>query len=383
MILQAVKWTNRWARIQHLWGETILSVLSGRKPSLVGLDISPSAVKMLELSFDGEGYVVENYGAEPLPENTIVEQNIVDLEAVSHAIRQLKKSTKFNAKLVAVAVAGSSVITKTIEVPATLKDNQIEEQLLLDADQYIPYPLDEVAMDFQVLGPSPRSSQMVDVLIAACRREHIESREAAIEMAGLVPEVIDIEAHCVQRAMALDLDLFTRDLSKGLPDILAIVDIGADMMCLSVLAGSQVVYTREQMFGGKQLTEEIQRTYGLPLAEAGYKKKFGVLPDDYEKKVLNPYKDALVQHVMRSLQFFYSATAYNDVDRIVLAGGTANLSGLDEIIERKLGTPVSVANPFDNMRIADKVDVKRLIGDAPAMMIACGLAMRGLGFHVR
>jgi type IV pilus assembly protein PilM len=246
----------------------------------------------------------------------------------------------------------------------------------MDADQYIPYPLDEVALDFQVLEPTARSEGMVDVMIAACRQEHIESRQAAVELSGLIPEVIDIEAHCVQRAIALDSELFTRDPTLGVPDVLAILDIGADMTTLSVVSGTQVLYTREQSFGGKQLTDDIQRKYDLTAAEAVKAKKFGGLPDDYEETVLNPFKEALLQQIMRSLQFFYSGTTYNDVDRIVLAGGTANLAGLDALIEARLGTPCSVANPFDNMRISDHVDADRLIKDAPSMMIACGLAMR-------
>ena len=354
----------------------MLKLLQGSKSGLLGLDISASAIKLLELSLGPQGYVVESYGVEALPENALVEQEIVDVEAVSSAIKRLKATTKAKPKSVAVAVAGSAVITKTIEVPASLKEEQIEEQLLLDADQYIPYPLDEVALDFKVLEESARSSDLVEVLLAACRQEHIESRQVALEMAGLEAEVIDIEAHCVQRAISLDLDLFVREGPESGKDVLAIVDIGADMMTLSVVSGNEVHYTREQMFGGKQLTEEIQSKYGMTRSEAGYAKKFGGLPEDYEELVLNPFKEALLQQVMRSLQFFYSATAFNDVDRIVLAGGTANLDGLASLVELKLGTPCSIANPFDNMHISNRVNKDQLLKDAPSMMIACGLAMR-------
>ena len=347
------------------------------KRGLIGLDISASAIKLLELSLGPDGYVVERYGAEPLPENALVEQEIVDIEAVSNAIKRLKASTKAKSKAVAVAVAGSAVITKIIEVPASLKEDQIEEQLLLDADQYIPYPLDEVALDFQVLEESSRSSELVEVLLAACRREHIESRQATVEVAGLEAEVIDIEAHCVQRAISLDLDLFVGEGADAGKDVLAIVDIGAEMMTLSVVSGNEVHYTREQMFGGKHLTDDIQNKYGLTKSEAGYAKKFGGLPEDYEEALLNPFKEALLQQLTRSLQFFYSATAFNQVDRIVLAGGTANLDGLADFIGSKLGTPCNIANPFDNMLINDRVDEDQLLKDAPAMMIACGLAMRG------
>jgi len=354
----------------------MLKLFKGRNQSLVGLDVSASAIKMIELVRDAEGYRVESYGVEPLPENTVVDQNIVELDVVAEAIKRLKATSGFTAKWAAVAVSGSAVITKTIEVPASLNEVQIEEQLLLEADQYIPYPLDEVALDFQVLGPSARSEDLLEVLLAACRREHVDARQAVLESAGLEPEVIDIEAHCVQRAIALDLDLFSDPVEGQPQDVLAIVDIGADLTTLSVVQGSEVLYTREQMFGGRQLTDEIQAKYGLNTAEAGYAKKFGGLPEDYEVEVLAPFKEALLQQVMRSLQFFYSATSYNDVDRVVLAGGTANLVGLTDLIATRLGTPCSDANPFDNMRIGPKVDQERLMADAPAMMIACGLAMR-------
>jgi type IV pilus assembly protein PilM len=156
----------------------------------------------------------------------------------------------------------------------------------------------------------------------------------------------------------------------------AVVDIGATMTTLSVLHQGQTIYTREQLFGGKQLTDEIMRRYGLPLEEAGLAKKQGGLPDDYEPEVLEPFKDAVVQQVARSLQFFFSSSQYNDVDYIILAGGVASMQGLDTLVQDKLGTPATVANPFAEMSISSKVDAVALAGDAPAMMIACGLAMR-------
>ena len=148
------------------------------------------------------------------------------------------------------------------------------------------------------------------------------------------------------------------------------------MTTLSVLADDRSIYTREQLFGGKQLTEEIQRRYSLSFEEAGLAKKQGGLPDDYEAEVLQPFKEAVLQQVTRSLQFFFSSSQYDDVDYIVLAGGTASIEGLAEMIENKLGTPTVIANPFVDMSIASKVDANALANDAPAMMIACGLAMR-------
>jgi type IV pilus assembly protein PilM len=343
---------------------------------MLGLDISSTSVKLLELSKSGGEYRVESYGVEPLPENAVVEKNISDVEGVGEAIQRLVERCKTKVKLAAVAVAGSAVITKTIEMTATLNEDEMENQLQLEADQYIPYPLEEVALDFEVQGLSPRSEEQVEVLIAACRRENVEMREAALELGGLKAKVVDIEAHCMQRAFDLVRGQFADDEDDEEGKVIAIVDIGATMTTLSVLTGSGAPYTREQLFGGKQLTEEIQRRYSLSVEEAGLAKKQGGLPDDYETEVLQPFKEAVVQQVTRSLQFFYSSSAYDDVDHIILAGGTSSIDGLSEMVASKLGTPTTIANPFVNMTLSSRVNEANLHNDAPAMMIACGLALR-------
>lgn len=340
---------------------------------MLGLDISSTSVKLLELSRLGGEYKVESYGVEPLPENAVVEKNISDVEGVGEAIQRLVERCKAKAKTAAVAVAGSAVITKTIEMTATLSEDEMEQQLQLEADQYIPYPLEEVALDFEVQGPSPRAEEQVEVLIAACRRENVEMREAALELGGLKAKVVDIEAHCMQRAFELVRSQFTEDEED---QVIAIVDIGATMTTLSVLTSGGAPYTREQLFGGKQLTEEIQRRYSLSVEEAGLAKKQGGLPDDFETEVLQPFKEAVVQQVTRSLQFFYSSSAYDDVDHIILAGGTSSIDGLAEMVAAKLGTPCTIVNPFVNMSLSSKVNEANLHNDAPAMMIACGLALR-------
>ena len=343
---------------------------------MLGLDISSTSVKLLELSRSGTDYKVERYGVEPLPENAVVEKNISDVEGVGEAIQRLVERCKTKVKQAAVAVTGSAVITKTIEMGATLSDDEMETQIQVEADQYIPYPLDEVALDFEVQGPSPRSEEQVEVLLAACRRENVEMREAALELGGLKAAVVDIEAHCMQRAFELVRADFAAEGDEEGDQIIAIIDIGATMTTLSVLTGSGAPYTREQLFGGKQLTEEIQRRYSLSVEEAGLAKKQGGLPDDYETEVLVPFKEAVVQQVTRSLQFFYSSSAYDDVDHIILAGGTASIEGLADMVAAKLGTPCSIANPFVNMSISSKIDEASLASDAPALMIACGLALR-------
>jgi type IV pilus assembly protein PilM len=344
-----------------------------KKPPLVGLDISSTSVKLLELSQHGNGYRVEAFAAEPLAPNSVVEKNIADVEAVGEAIKRVAKRSGSRTKTAAVAVAGSSVITKVITMPASLSNEDMESQIELEADQYIPYSLEEVNMDFEILGPSDDNPDTVDVLLAASRSENVDSRVAAVELGGLAAKVVDIEAYTLENAFGL----IAPQIPGGVEDkTIAIVDIGATMTTLSVLHDGKIIYTRDQVFGGKQLTEEIQRRYGLSYEEAGMAKRQGGLPDNYIPEVLDPFKDAMVQQVSRSLQFFFSSSQYNTVSHIVLAGGSASIPGADELIEERVGTSTSVANPFSNMSLASRVKAQALSNDAPALMIACGLALR-------
>ena len=350
----------------------MLPFLSKKNTSLLGLDISSTSVKLLELSLQGERYRVESYGVEPLPQNAVVEKNIADVEGVGDAITRLIAKAKPKTKNVAVAVSGSAVITKTIEMDADLSDDERESQIRLEADQYIPYPLEEISLDFEVIGPSTSNPERVSVLLAASRTENIELRTDALVIANLTAKIVDVEAYAMERAF----DLLVDSLPCGRDGTVAIIDIGASMTTLSVVNDGKIIYTREQMFGGKQLTEEIQRRYGLSFEEAGRLKKEGGLPDDYEVEVLRPFKEAVVQQVTRSLQFFFSSSQYNDVDHILLAGGTASISGLADVVQEKLGTAVSVANPFVHMSFAPQINAAAISNDAPSLMIACGLALR-------
>lgn len=350
-----------------------LDFLSKKNKPIIGLDISSTTVKLLEISKQGSGYRVEHYAVKPLPPNAVVEKNINEPEVVSQVLKSLVQSTRSKTKDAAVAVSGSSVITKLVEMPGDLSEEQMETYISTEADQYIPYPLEEVALDFDIVGQSAKNPDQVEVLLAACRSENVETRVLVLEEAGLNAKVVDVEAYTVERAFGLVREQFEDQDEQ----VVAILDIGATMTTLSVLVDGKTIYTREQLFGGKQLTEEIQRRYGLSAEEAGLAKKQGGLPDDYETEVLEPFKDAVVQQVTRSLQFFFSSSQYNDVDRIVLAGGVASLEGLSTIIEEKLGTPASVADPFADMSIASRVNTAALVNDAPSLMIAAGLALRG------
>ncbi len=355
-----------------------MEFLKRKASSLIGLDISATAVKLLELSKSGDRYRVESYAVVPLPPHAVVEKSIADVESVGAAINRAVKRSSTRTKHAAVAVAGSAVITKIITMPGTLSEDEMETQIELEADQYIPYPLDEVNMDFQILGPSEKAGDdeeegAVDVLLAASRSENVDVRVAACELGGLTAKIVDVEAYAMESAYTL--------LAPQLPDggeglTVAILDVGATMTTLNVIHDFKIIYTREQVFGGKQLTEEIQRRYGLSYEEAGLAKKQGGLPDNYVPEVLQPFKDAMTQQVSRSLQFFFSSSQYNSVDHVILAGGCASISGIDELIEDKLGVPTVIANPFANMSLSSKIKAQQLGADAPALMIACGLALR-------
>ena len=351
----------------------MLGLFTKKANTLLGIDISSTSVKLLELSRSGNRYRVEAYAVEPLPPNAVVEKNIVELEGVGQALQRVVARAKVSVKQAAVAVSGSAVITKSIEMESGLSDDELENQLKIEADQYIPYPLEEVAIDFEVQGPAARSPGRVEVLLAACRKENVEIREAALALAGLTAKVVDVEAYALERSYGLLVPMLA-DAQGELT--VAVVDIGATMTTLSVLHNGRTIYTREQLFGGRQLTEEIQRRYGLSVEEAGLAKKQGGLPDDYDSEVLQPFKEAVVQQVSRSLQFFFAAGQFHDVDYILLAGGTASLPGLDRLIQQKIGTQTLVANPFADMSLSNKVNAGALASDAPALMIACGLAMR-------
>ncbi len=349
-----------------------MGLITKSQAPLVGVDISSTAVKLLQLSRTGDRFRVEHYAVEPLPPNAVVEKSIVEVEAVGEAIRRAMARSGSKAKSAAAAVAGSAVITKIIPMPADLDDEEMESQIELEAVNYIPYPIEEVNLDFEVLGPMQGNSEMVQVLLAASRSENVEVRASALELGGLGARVIDVEAFAIENAYAL----MAGALNVPRDGLAALVDVGATMTTLNVLRGGRSIYTREQVFGGKQLTDEVMRRYSLSYEEAGLAKRQGGLPESYEIEVLDPFKEAMVQQVSRLLQFFYAGSEFNRVDHVVLAGGCASIPGIAGMVEEQLGVSTTVANPLANMTLGPRVQAHALAQDAPALMIACGLALR-------
>jgi len=344
------------------------------KKTLLGLDITTSSVKLIELTVSGRSYRVETYAAEPTPPNAINEKAIVDADAVGEAIRRAVKRSGSKAKEVAIAISGDAAITKVIQMPGNLTANELEGQVEVQADQYIPFPMEEVSFDFEVVGPTERDPDMVDVLLVATRTENVEQRQVAVEAAGLRARVVDVEAFAVENACTL---LSHQMVDGGIDKLIAIVDFGASTTTFSVLQDLKVIYTRDFAFGGQQLTEEIMRTYGLSLEDAGRAKKEGGLPSNYQPEVLDAFIDDMSQQVNRSLQFFLaSGSGREQPDQILICGGCANIPGVADVIGSRVGIPTEIGDPLGQMKISGKAKSQGVRTDATALLTACGLALR-------
>ena len=345
-----------------------------QSPPLVGVDISSSAVKMVEIEQAGKNLLrVERYVIESLPKDAVTDGNIMNLEAVAETLRRAWKRIGTRTKNVAMALPAAAVITKKIIVPSGLREDELESQVETEANQYIPFALDEVNLDFQVLGPAASGPDDMEILIAASRKEKVEDRVAAAESSGLKALVMDVESFATQSAC----EMVAQQLpGSGRDQTIAVVDIGASMMHVNVLRNGQSIYLREQTFGGNQLTQEIQRRYSLSSDEAEIAKRQGGLPENYESEVLQPFMDTLALEVARAIQFFFSSSQFTQVDHILLAGGCAMIPGLDEIVATRSQSSTMIANPFASMALSSRIKPKQLTLDAPALLIACGLAMR-------
>ncbi len=347
---------------------------NSRKRPLLGLDITTSSVKLIELVDVGRGYRVESFAAEATPPNAINDKAIVDAEAVGEAIRRAVKRSGTKTRETAVAISGDAAITKVIQMPKNLSLAELEGQVELQADQYIPFPMEEVSFDFETIGTSERDPDMVDVLLVATRTENVEQRQAAVAAAGLVAKVVDVEAFAVENACSL----LTHQMPEGgIGKFIAIVDFGASTTTFSVLQDLKVIYTRDFAFGGQQLTEEIMRTYGLSLEDAGRAKKEGGLPSNYQPEVLDAFMDDMSQQVSRSLQFFLASGSGRDQpDQVLICGGCANIPGVADVIGSRIGIATEIGDPLGQMKLSSRAKSHGVQKDATALLTACGLALR-------
>ncbi|MDO5289135.1 MAG: pilus assembly protein PilM [Pseudomonadota bacterium] len=341
---------------------------------MIGLDISSSSIKLVELSQDRAGkLVLDRCGIEPLERGWISDGNIERFDEVVEAARRLIAKSGTKAKQVIMALPASVVISKKIILPGGLSERELEVQVESEANQYIPFSLDEVSLDFCVIGPSTTSAGDVEVMIAAARKEKVEDRQGLAEACGLVPVVLDVENYAARLAAGRVIELLP---GGGRDAVVALFEIGAITSNMQVLRNSELLYERDQVFGGAQLTQMLVRQYGFTQEEAENKKRAGDLPDDYGQTVLEPFVETLAQEVERALKFFFTSTPYNRVDYILLAGGTAGLSGLTEVVTRHTSFPCQVVNPFNGMEMGKGVRENKVRREAPSYLTACGLAMR-------
>jgi len=349
-------------------------LLTSNRRQLLGLDITTSSIKLIELAMTGGQYRVESYAAEPTPPNAMNEKTLVDPQAVGEAIRRAVKRSGARTREVAIAISGDAAITKTIQMPRGLREAELEAQVEMQADQYIPFPMDEVSYDYEVLGPSEKDGESIDVLLVASRSENVEQRRSAASAAGLSARIVDVEAFALENACRL----MTHQMPDGGIDHgVAVVDFGASSTTFSVLRNLKVVYTRDFAFGGQQLTEEIMRTYGLSMEEAGRAKKEGGLPHNYQAEVLDPFIDDMTQQVSRSLQFYLaSGTGREQPDKILVCGGCANIPGVADVIQSRVGINAERGDPLGQMKLSSRARAQAVQRDATALLTACGLALR-------
>ena len=350
-----------------------MRLFGNKNVPVIGLDIGSSSVRALQLSEHGSGYRVEHFAIEPVGAGAVVEKSVQDVEAISNAIERAVQHSGSKAKNCAIAVSGSAVFTKTISLPSNLAESDVESQVQIEANQYVPYPLDEVSLDFEILGPSPRNEDLVDILLAASKSENVESRQDALDAAGLQAKVVDVEAFAIANAFEL---MRERDgLSKS--EAVGVFDIGFDLTTLLVLRGGRVIYTRDHPFGGHQLLEETMRRFEMSAEQASFFERGEEGPEDFEEEVLEPFQLNIVHQISRALQFFASSNEYSPISTIYLSGGSASLTGLSSMVQQELGLTTRVADPITGMDLAPSVAVSALKRNAPNLMVAMGLALRG------
>ncbi|MEA3219719.1 MAG: Cell division protein FtsA [Immundisolibacter sp.] len=367
------RWGDRAGDTQGSGNHLIHNIFKQRIPPLLGLDISTSAVRLLALDSTSRGFRVESCAQVRLPHGAVAEGSVADAEAVARAVGEALTRAGSKRRRVALAVSGSQIISRQIAMPVDFSDADIEQQITLESDQYIPYPLDDVYFDFVVLGPNARNPQTADVLLIVARNEVVDKRLEPLSAAGLAAAVVDVEAYALESAFPLIAPQMPPTARTG---VTAMVDVGASTTTLNVLQGGVTLFTREQSFGGEQLLQQIQERYGLAYPEASAALLEGSFPEEWRSTIIEPFLDSLANQVGRLLQVFFSATGQSSLDHIVLSGGCAGLAGAAGIVGRYLGLDTRVGNPFLGVEFAPGIDAARLREHGHAWMIAAGLAMR-------
>ena len=340
---------------------------------MVGIDIGSHSVKAVLLSQGSEGYVLENFAIEPMVRGSVVDREIQDIEAVGKVISKIRQSIPMKAKEAAAAVSGQTVITKIIYMDVSLSEEELASQIEIEADSLIPYPLDEVSLDFETLDVNESDPSKVNVLLSAARTESIEARVAALESGDFTAKVIDVESYAVSRSHDLCLSLLPDDAAGK---AVAIVDIGATMTLFSVTKEGKHLYSRDQMFGGEQYTRSIVSYYNKSFEEAEEAKITNDLPPNYTFEVLAPFHTILMQQIRRAIQMFLTSSGLNKIDYLLVSGGSAPIEGIEKLLTDELGIHTVIANPFNDMAVAETINKEALAKVAPQLTVATGLALR-------
>jgi len=340
---------------------------------MVGIDIGSHAVKAVLLSQGDEGYVLEDYAIEPMVRGSVVDREIQDIEAVGNVIAKIRQKIPMKAKDAAAAVSGQTVITKTIYMDVALTEEELASQIEIEADSLIPYPLDEVSLDFETLDINESDPSKVNVLLSAARTESIEARVAALEAGDFHAKVIDVESYAISRSHDLCLSQLPDDAADK---TVAIVDIGATMTLFSVTKAGKHIYSRDQIFGGEQYTRSIVSYYNKSFEEAEEAKISNDLPPNYTFEVLAPFHTVLMQQIRRAIQMFLTSSGASKVDYLLVSGGTASIEGVEKLLSDELGVHTVIANPFNNMTLVQSINEEELAKVAPQLAVATGLALR-------
>ncbi len=353
--------------------DLLRKLLGAAPPPLIGVDIGSSSIKVLQLSRSGSNYRVEGFALEPIPEGAVSEGNITNTDQVAEAVKRAVKRSGSKAKACAMAVSSSAVITKIIHLPAELSEDDIEAQIEVEAGQYIPYPRDEVSLDFEILGPAARNAELVEVMLAASKTEHVDLCREVAEQAGLNLRVVEVESFAIANAFGLVRKRAGIDESEAI----GVLNMGAASSTLIALRSDRTIYSREHAFGGQQLVEDCMRRYGMDAEQAAFLQRGETPPAGFEDEILEPFRQNVIQQISRALQFYSSSSDYSGINTLFLTGGAASTPGLAEAVGDEVGISCELADPIDGMRLAPSIDAGRLERLRPALTTACGLALRG------
>jgi len=359
----------------------MLSSLWKKKASLiVGIDIGSHSIKAVLLHQSNDGYVLEALVEETMPRGAIIDREIQDIEAVGKVVAKLRKKIPAAVSDAAVAVSGQTVITKVIYMDVALNEQELASQIEIEADSLIPYPLDEVSLDFESLDVNESDPTKINVLLSAARTESVEARVSALEQGGFNTKVVDVESYAVSRPFDLVLSLLPDD---AVDKVVATVDIGAVMTLFSVTDAGEHIYSRDQIFGSEQYTRSIVSYYNKTFEEAEQAKIDKDLPPNYTFEVLAPYHTILVQQIRRAIQMFLTSSGKEKVDYLVISGGTALVEEVQKLLTEELGIHTVIANPFANMKMGKAINSDEVERNAPKFMVATGLALRSFSsWHI-